>query len=49
MKPVTLDMAKLLGFRIAQSADTKIGIKLGFDKAGLVKSDARAETIARGD
>lgn len=37
MTPVTLDPAKLLGFRIAQEADTRIGLKLGFDKSGTVK------------
>jgi len=37
MKPVTLDMTKLLGFRIGQASDTKIGIKLGEDKPGFTK------------
>lgn len=42
MKPVALDTAKLLGFRIAQSAETKIGIKLGLDKGGYSTPAARA-------
>ena len=37
MTPVTLDPSKLLGFRIAQGADTRIGLKLGIDKVGTVK------------
>jgi len=42
MKPVILDTAKLLGFRIAQSADTKIGIKLGLDKGGYTNPAGRS-------
>lgn len=42
MKTVTLDTSKLLGFRIAQGADTKIGLKLGFDKVGAVKKPTAA-------
>jgi len=42
MTPVTLDPTKLLGFRIAQGADSKIGLKLGVDKVGEVKKPAAA-------
>ena len=37
MKPVTLDLKKLLGFRIAQADESRIGIKLGLDKGGYKK------------
>ena len=37
MKAVTLDKSKLLGFRIAQGDDGKMGLKLGIEKVGYSK------------
>ena len=37
MKTVTLDPAKMLGFRVAQTGTGPIGLKLGEGKDGAVK------------
>jgi len=37
MKIITLDTAKLLGFRIGQTGSSRTGIKLGNVKEGLTK------------
>jgi len=37
MKTVTLDPAKMLGFRVAQADPGRIGLKLGATKDGFTK------------